>query len=177
MDELDIASLQRGPNSPQRGATSVLSFAVATYALYWAVAYVETHLYRITFLLLVLLITFLSDAEKKTRLTKAIDAGLIVLTSFISPFRAERRMAREMMAGGEFFEVFVDAPLEAAEARDVKGLYKKARSGQLKNFTGIDSPYEEPEQPEIRIDTTTMTPEEAAQAVCQALTRAGVLRG
>ena len=105
------------------------------------------------------------------------DAGLIVLTSFISPFRAERRMAREMMAEGEFFEVFVDAPLEAAEARDVKGLYKKARAGQLKNFTGIDSPYEEPEQPEIRIDTTAITPEEAAGAICEALTLAGVLRG
>ena len=105
------------------------------------------------------------------------DAGLIVLTSFISPFRAERRMARDLMPEGEFFEVFVDAPLAVAEARDVKGLYKKARSGQLKNFTGIDSPYEAPEAPEIRIDTTAMTPEEAAQAVCQALTRAGVLRG
>ena len=105
------------------------------------------------------------------------DAGLIVLTSFISPFRAERRMARDLMPEGEFFEVFVDAPLAVAEERDVKGLYKKARSGQLKNFTGIDSPYEAPEAPEIRIDTTAMTPEEAAQAVCQALTRAGVLRG
>ena len=105
------------------------------------------------------------------------DAGLIVLTSFISPFRAERRMARDLMPEGEYFEVFVDAPLAVAEERDVKGLYKKARSGQLKNFTGIDSPYEAPEAPEIRIDTTAMTPEEAAQAVCQALTRAGVLRG
>ena len=105
------------------------------------------------------------------------DAGLIVLTSFISPFRAERRLARDLMPEGEFFEVFVDAPLAVAEERDVKGLYKKARSGQLKNFTGIDSPYEAPEAPEIRIDTTAMTPEEAAQAVCQALTRAGVLRG
>jgi bifunctional enzyme CysN/CysC len=74
------------------------------------------------------------------------DAGLIVITAFISPFRAERRVARELMPQGEFIEVFVDAPLEVAEARDVKGLYAKARAGQLKNFTGIDSPYEPPEQ-------------------------------
>ena len=80
------------------------------------------------------------------------DAGLIVLVSFISPFRAERRMARELMEPGEFVEVFVDAPLEVAEARDVKGLYAKARAGQLANFTGIDSPYEPPETPELRID-------------------------
>ncbi len=74
-----------------------------------------------------------------------VDAGLIVLTAFISPFRAERRMARDMMAEGEFVEVFVDTPLAVAEARDVKGLYAKARAGELKNFTGIDSPYEAPE--------------------------------
>ncbi len=86
------------------------------------------------------------------------DAGLIVITAFISPFRAERRMVRQMMRPGEFFEIFVDTPLAAAEARDVKGLYKKARAGQLKNFTGIDSPYEAPEAPELRIDTTKMTP-------------------
>ena len=88
-----------------------------------------------------------------------VDAGLIVLVSFISPFRAERRMARELMAEGEFVEVFVDTPLAEAEKRDVKGLYKKARAGELKNFTGIDSPYEPPENPEIRIDTTARTPD------------------
>jgi bifunctional enzyme CysN/CysC len=93
------------------------------------------------------------------------DAGLIVITAFISPFRAEREMVRGMMAPGEFIEVHIDAPLADAEARDVKGLYKKARSGQLKNFTGIDSPYEAPESPEIRIDTTAMTAEEAADLI------------
>ncbi|RNJ62828.1 MAG: sulfate adenylyltransferase subunit CysN [Porphyrobacter sp. IPPAS B-1204] len=95
------------------------------------------------------------------------DAGLIVLTAFISPFRAERQMVREMLAPGEFIEIFVDTPLSVAEARDVKGLYKKARSGQLKNFTGIDSPYEPPEHPEIRVNTVDMTPEEAARYIIQ----------
>jgi bifunctional enzyme CysN/CysC len=90
------------------------------------------------------------------------DAGLIVLTAFISPFRAEREMVRKMLPEGEFIEIFVDTPLEVAEARDVKGLYKKARSGALKNFTGIDSPYEAPENPEIRVNTVEMTPAEAA---------------
>ena len=93
------------------------------------------------------------------------DAGLIVLTAFISPFRAERDMVRAMLPQGEFIEIFVDTPLEVAEARDVKGLYKKARSGQLKNFTGIDSPYEPPENPEIRVNTVDMTPEEAARYI------------
>ena len=90
------------------------------------------------------------------------DAGLVVLTAFISPFRAERRMVRDMLPEGEFIEVFVDTPLEVAEKRDVKGLYKKARAGDLKNFTGIDSPYEEPENAEIRVNTVEMTAEEAA---------------
>ncbi len=103
------------------------------------------------------------------------DAGLIVLTSFISPFAAERRMARERMARGEFFEVFIDAPLAVAEARDVKGLYRKARSGRLKNFTGIDSPYEPPEAPELRIDTTLTSPEEAAEQIISMLRKAGRL--
>jgi bifunctional enzyme CysN/CysC len=94
-----------------------------------------------------------------------VDAGLIVLVSFISPFRSERRMARELFAPGEFLEVFVDTPLAEAERRDVKGLYKKARRGELRNFTGIDSPYEAPEEPEIRIDTTTLTPEAAAERI------------
>jgi bifunctional enzyme CysN/CysC len=93
------------------------------------------------------------------------DAGLIVITAFISPFRSERQMVREMIAPGEFIEVHIDTPLAEAEARDVKGLYAKARAGQLKNFTGIDSPYEAPEDPEIRIDTTGMTAEEAADAI------------
>ncbi len=97
------------------------------------------------------------------------DAGLIVITAFISPFRAERKMVREMMAPGEFVEIHIDTPLAEAEARDVKGLYKKARSGQLKNFTGIDSPYEPPEHPEIRIDTTTLTPEQAADLIIETL--------
>jgi bifunctional enzyme CysN/CysC len=93
------------------------------------------------------------------------DAGLIVLTAFISPFRAERDMVRAMLPEGEFIEIFVETPLEVAEARDVKGLYKKARSGQLKNFTGIDSPYEPPQQPEIRVNTVEMTPAEAAEYI------------
>jgi bifunctional enzyme CysN/CysC len=92
-----------------------------------------------------------------------VDAGLIVLVSFISPFRAERQMARELMGDGEFIEVFVDTPLAEAEKRDVKGLYKKARAGELKNFTGVDSPYEPPERPEIRIDTTKLSAEDAAE--------------
>ena len=100
-----------------------------------------------------------------------LDAGLIVLTAFISPFRAERRMVREMMAEGEFVEVFVDTPLADAEKRDVKGLYAKARRGELKNFTGIDSPYEAPEHAEIRIDTTAMTAEDAAEEIFRWLHR------
>jgi bifunctional enzyme CysN/CysC len=94
-----------------------------------------------------------------------VDAGLIVLVSFISPFRAERQMARELMGEREFVEVFVDTPLAEAERRDVKGLYAKARAGELKNFTGISSPYEAPEHPEIRIDTTKVSAEEAAERI------------
>ncbi len=97
------------------------------------------------------------------------DAGLIVLTAFISPFRAERDMVRAMLPEGEFVEIFVDTPLEVAEARDVKGLYKKARSGALKNFTGIDSPYEAPENAEIRVNTVEMTPEDAADHIIRQL--------
>ncbi|MBK6299014.1 MAG: sulfate adenylyltransferase subunit CysN [Sphingomonadales bacterium] len=97
------------------------------------------------------------------------DAGLIVLTAFISPFRAERDMVRAMLPEGEFIEIFVDTPLEVAEARDVKGLYKKARSGALKNFTGIDSPYEAPINPEIRVNTVEMTPVEAAEHIIRAI--------
>jgi bifunctional enzyme CysN/CysC len=93
------------------------------------------------------------------------DAGLIVLTAFISPFRSERQMVRQMLPEGEFIEIHVDTPLAIAEQRDVKGLYKKARAGQLKNFTGIDSPYEPPENPEIHIDTSTTPAEAAAEAI------------
>jgi len=101
------------------------------------------------------------------------DAGLIVLTAFISPFRAERQMVRAMLPEGEFIEVFVDTPLEVAEQRDVKGLYKKARAGELKNFTGIDSPYEEPLNAEIRVNTTEMTAKEAAQYIVERLFNLG----
>jgi len=97
------------------------------------------------------------------------DAGLIVVTAFISPFRAERDMVRAMLPEGEFLEVFIDTPLAVAEARDVKGLYKKARSGALKNFTGIDSPYEAPVNPELHIDTTEITPEQAAELIVNTL--------
>jgi bifunctional enzyme CysN/CysC len=97
------------------------------------------------------------------------DAGLIVITAFISPFRAERDMVRAMMAEDEFLEVYVDVPLEVAEQRDVKGLYAKARAGEIANFTGIDSPYEPPENPDMRIDTTAMTAEQAADAIVAAL--------
>ncbi len=93
------------------------------------------------------------------------DAGLIVLTAFISPFRAERQLVRSMLPEDEFIEIFVDTPLSVAEERDVKGLYKKARAGELKNFTGIDSDYEIPENAEMRIDTTKMSPEEAAEII------------
>ena len=97
------------------------------------------------------------------------DAGLIVLTAFISPFRAEREMVRKMLPEGEFVEVFIDTPLAEAEKRDPKGLYAKARSGEIKNFTGIDSPYEAPEKPEIHIDTTRMDADQAADVIVEAL--------
>jgi bifunctional enzyme CysN/CysC len=98
-----------------------------------------------------------------------VDAGLIVLVSFISPFRAERRMARDMFAAGEFLEVYVDTPLEVAERRDVKGLYAKARAGALKNFTGLDSPYEPPLEPQLRLDTVAEPAEVLAERVRRAL--------
>jgi bifunctional enzyme CysN/CysC len=93
------------------------------------------------------------------------DAGLIALVSFISPFRSERRAARALFGEEEFIEVFVDTPLDVAERRDVKGLYAKARSGALPNFTGIDSPYEAPESAELSLDTTSATAEELADRV------------
>jgi len=106
-----------------------------------------------------------------------VDAGLIVLCAFISPFRAGRRMARALLKQGEFIEIFVDASLSVAEQRDPKGLYKKARRGEIKNFTGIDSPYEEPEAPEIHLDTAALGPEDAANEVLAVLRRMGIISG
>jgi bifunctional enzyme CysN/CysC len=113
-----------------------------------------------------------SDADRAENIRRVgetarlmLDAGLIVLAAFISPFRAERRMVREMLGEGEFVEVFVDVPLDVAEERDPKGLYAKARDGRIPNFTGIGSPYEPPEAPDLRIDAAAMSPEEAAEAV------------
>jgi bifunctional enzyme CysN/CysC len=104
-----------------------------------------------------------------------VDAGLIVLVSFISPFRSERRVAREMLDSGEFVEIFIDTPLEEAEKRDPKGLYRKARRGELKNFTGIDSPYERPENAEITIRTAELSPEAAAEQIINELDKAGII--
>ncbi len=105
-----------------------------------------------------------------------VDAGLVVLVSFISPFRSERRMARTLFSEGEFVEVFVDTPLDVAESRDPKGLYRKARRGDLKNFTGVDSPYEVPERADLCLDTTRLSAEESALAVLDHLERAGIVR-
>jgi bifunctional enzyme CysN/CysC len=104
-----------------------------------------------------------------------VDAGLIVITALISPFRAERRMARALFATGEFVEVFVDVPLAVAESRDPKGLYRRARSGELKNFTGIDSPYEPPEAPELHLDAARQSPDLAAEVVLEYLRSAGLM--
>jgi bifunctional enzyme CysN/CysC len=119
-----------------------------------------------------------SDADRAENIRRVgetarlmLDAGLIVLAAFISPFGAERRMVREMLEEGDFIEVHVDVPLDVAEQRDPKGLYAKARDGRIPNFTGIGSPYEPPEAPEIRIDAAAMTPEEAAEAVVRWLGR------
>ena len=98
-----------------------------------------------------------------------VDAGLIVITAFISPFISERGYARQILADNEFIEVFVDAPIEVCEARDPKGLYKKARSGQLKNFTGIDSEYQKPQNPEIVLESAKKNPEELADYVLEYL--------
>lgn len=105
------------------------------------------------------------------------DAGLITLVSFISPFRSERQMARNMMSDGEFIEIFVDTPLDVAEGRDVKGLYKRARAGEIKNFTGLDSPYEAPVSPEITINTVENTADEAADLILAELQARGFLNG
>jgi bifunctional enzyme CysN/CysC len=104
-----------------------------------------------------------------------VDAGLVVLVAFISPFRAERDMARRMVNEGEFMEVFVDVPLAVAEQRDPKGLYRKARRGELKNFTGIDSPYEVPQAPDLHLDAAAMSAEAASALVLDALRGRGVL--
>jgi len=104
-----------------------------------------------------------------------VDAGLIVLTAFISPFRSERRMARELVGEGEFLEVFVDTPIEVCMQRDPKGLYEKAKAGKIKNFTGIDSPYETPEKAELTVKTVEATPEVHAQNIVGYLRRLGYL--
>lgn len=104
-----------------------------------------------------------------------VDAGLIVITAFISPFRSERKLARSLLGEGEFLEIFVDTPLAVVEERDVKGLYKKARRGELKNFTGIDSPYEVPELADLRIDSVSIDPELAAERVIETLQMKGIL--
>jgi bifunctional enzyme CysN/CysC len=104
-----------------------------------------------------------------------VDSGLIVLVSFISPFASERRMARNLLGEGEFMEVFVDTPLEICERRDTKGLYKKARDGKIKNFTGIDSAYEAPESAEIVVKTDTQDPEDSADQIIAYLEESGYL--
>jgi bifunctional enzyme CysN/CysC len=104
-----------------------------------------------------------------------VDAGLIVLTAFISPFKAERDMARSLLKEGEFIEVFIDTPLDVAELRDPKGLYKKARRGELQNFTGISSPYEVPEAPEVHVHTTKQSVDQAADSVIAVLRQRGIL--
>jgi bifunctional enzyme CysN/CysC len=125
-----------------------------------------------------------SDADRAENLRRAaevaklmVDAGLIVIVSFISPFARERRMARDLFDPGEFIEVFVDTPLAVAEMRDPKGLYRKARRGELKNFTGIDSAYERPRDPEITIDTCTSSSEAAAEMIVARLGRLGIADG
>ena len=106
-----------------------------------------------------------------------VDAGLITMASFISPYRAERQMARDLLEDGEFIEIFVDTPLEVAEKRDVKGLYARARAGEIKNFTGIDSEYQAPENPEITINTVDMSADEAAEIIVKYLDENGFLTG
>ena len=109
-------------------------------------------------------------------LTEPIDAGLITLAAFISPFRADRDMVRALLPAGKFIEVFVDAPLEVCESRDPKGLYKKARAGEIRGFTGIDDPYEAPERAEIDIDTEELSPDLAAHRILITLEKLGYIR-
>ncbi len=105
------------------------------------------------------------------------DTGIITLTAFISPYLEDRNAARETIGRGDFFEIFCDTPLEVCEERDPKGLYKKARAGEIKGFTGIDDPYEAPDKPEMVIDTSKMSPQEAAVAICEMLEKAGKIAG
>jgi bifunctional enzyme CysN/CysC len=102
------------------------------------------------------------------------DAGLIVLVSFISPFRSERQLARSLMKEGEFIEVFVDAPLEVCETRDPKGLYRKARRHEIENFTGIGSPYEPPEHAEVRLESAKLSAEQAVEVLLSYLNEHGM---
>ncbi len=104
------------------------------------------------------------------------DAGLIVLSAFISPFTSDRRLVRKLFPAGEFIEVFMDTPLETCEERDPKGLYRKARAGEIKRFTGIDSPYEMPQHPEVRLDTSTMTVDDCVEILIQHLVRNSLVR-
>jgi bifunctional enzyme CysN/CysC len=123
-----------------------------------------------------------TDADRAENIRRAaevaalmVDAGLITLCAFISPFAAERKLARGLVGPGEFCEVFVDTPLAVAESRDPKGLYARARRGELADFTGIDSPYEAPRSPELRLDTTTLSAAAAAEVVVDQLRAMGVL--
>jgi bifunctional enzyme CysN/CysC len=104
------------------------------------------------------------------------DAGLITIVSFISPYRSERRMVRDRLEEGEFIEVFVDTPLDVCEQRDPKGLYQRARAGEISNFTGIDSEYQPPESPEIHIDTVALSPAQAVERILEFLQQRGNLR-
>ncbi|MEF8686882.1 UNVERIFIED_CONTAM: adenylyl-sulfate kinase [Comamonas sp. A-3] len=104
-----------------------------------------------------------------------LEAGVITLTAFISPFRTDRERARSIFPHGDFLEIFCNCPLTVCETRDVKGLYAKARSGQIKNFTGISSPYEAPEAPELQIDTSLLTLDESVDAVCDLLRSRGII--
>lgn len=104
------------------------------------------------------------------------DAGLIVLSAFISPFTSDRRLVRKLFPAGEFIEVFMDTPLDTCEERDPKGLYRKARAGEIKRFTGIDSPYEAPPHPEVRLDTATMSIDECVETLIQHLSKNGLIR-
>lgn len=102
-----------------------------------------------------------------------VDAGIITITAFISPYRGDRDAARETVGAGDFFEIFCDTPLDVCETRDPKGLYKKARAGEIKGFTGIDDPYEAPDKPELVVDTTDVSPQEATITLVEMLERAG----
>ena len=100
-----------------------------------------------------------------------VDSGLITIAAFISPYRSDRQMIRDLLPEGDFVEVFVDTPLEVCEQRDPKGLYERARTGEIRNFTGISAPYEAPEHPEVRVDTTTCTPEECVAQIMEHVLR------